>query len=284
MMLACDPSRAASPLRDPRRRRRQCPMNEDVIIRSRSELDVLLVNFETAVRVKRRSDFFSWAQGVFQGMLPHEVLICAIADPAAGGYRLDSIASDPAVQMRLEELCRTGGGLVYRLIELWETSGGAPLLIDTHREGEFADALLLAELNRQGLHEVLAHGVPDSAGRAHAFFAFSKIGCRLGFEHAMRLELAVPHLHAAWMRASRDAPDKAPNATMARHILTSREGEILDWVAQGKSNNEIARILSISHLTVKNHIQKILRKLDSHNRAQAAARATALNLTRPRPG
>jgi transcriptional regulator EpsA len=284
MMLACDPSGAASPRATRAAGGGQRPMNDNVIIRSRSELDVLLVNFETAVRVKRRSDFFSWAQGVFQGILPHELLICVIADPAAGGYRFDSIASDPAVQMRLEKLCRSGGGPVYRLIELWEMSGCAPLLIDAHREADCADALLLAELNRLDLHEVLAHGVPDSAGRAHAFFAFSKIGCRLGFEHAIRLELAVPHLHAAWMRANRSCGDHAPNPTGARHILTSRELEILDWVAQGKSNSQIAQILSISHLTVKNHMQNILRKLDAHNRAQAAARATALNLTRPRPG
>jgi DNA-binding CsgD family transcriptional regulator len=86
------------------------------------------------------------------------------------------------------------------------------------------------------------------------------------------------------MRANRSCGDHAPNPTGARHILTSRELEILDWVAQGKSNSQIAQILSISHLTVKNHMQNILRKLDAHNRAQAAARATALNLTRPRPG
>jgi transcriptional regulator EpsA len=258
-------------------------MNTDFIIRTRSELDVLLVNFETAVRVTKRSDFFSWVQGVLQGIVPHEVLICAIADPAAGGYRLESVASDPTVQMRLQELCRTRGGLVYRLIERWETLGCAPLLIDAQRKEDFAGAPLIAELKRHELHNVMAHGVPDLAGRAHAFFAFCKIRCALGLEQAMRLELAVPHLHAAWMRANRDAGGNAPSGAMAaRHVLTSREGEILDWVAQGKSNNEIAQILCISHLTVKNHMQKILRKLDAHNRAQAAARGIALHLTRPR--
>lgn len=51
---------------------------------------------------------------------------------------------------------------------------------------------------------------------------------------------------------------------------------MLDWVREGKTNQEIGQILDISPLTVKNHIQKILRKLDVTNRAQAVARVTAL--------
>ena len=68
-------------------------------------------------------------------------------------------------------------------------------------------------------------------------------------------------------------------ASAVREILTAREIEILNWVEKGKSNNEIAQILSISHLTVKNHVQKILRKLNVQNRAQAVARGISLNLT-----
>jgi len=51
--------------------------------------------------------------------------------------------------------------------------------------------------------------------------------------------------------------------------LTPREIEILDSVAQGNSNKEIARILSISDQTVKNHITSILRKLAVNDRTQA---------------
>jgi DNA-binding CsgD family transcriptional regulator len=56
--------------------------------------------------------------------------------------------------------------------------------------------------------------------------------------------------------------------------LSERERQVLQWVRQGKTNHEIGQILSISPLTVKNHVQKILRKLNVSNRAQAAARAT----------
>ncbi len=51
--------------------------------------------------------------------------------------------------------------------------------------------------------------------------------------------------------------------------LTPREIEILDCVAQGNSNKEIARILKISDQTVKNHITSILRKLAVNDRTQA---------------
>ena len=51
--------------------------------------------------------------------------------------------------------------------------------------------------------------------------------------------------------------------------LSSREMEILDYIARGNSNKEIARALKISDQTVKNHITSILRKLAVNDRTQA---------------
>jgi DNA-binding NarL/FixJ family response regulator len=51
--------------------------------------------------------------------------------------------------------------------------------------------------------------------------------------------------------------------------LTNRELEILDCIARGNSNKEIARLLKISDQTVKNHITSILRKLAVNDRTQA---------------
>ena len=52
--------------------------------------------------------------------------------------------------------------------------------------------------------------------------------------------------------------------------LSPREHEVADWVAQGKTNEEIAIILGISAHTVKNHLDKIFRKLGVYNRCGAA--------------
>ncbi len=55
--------------------------------------------------------------------------------------------------------------------------------------------------------------------------------------------------------------------------LTGREVEILDCIARGKSNKQIARDLNISDQTVKNHITSILKKLQVNDRTQAVVYA-----------
>jgi len=54
-------------------------------------------------------------------------------------------------------------------------------------------------------------------------------------------------------------------------LLSAREREVLDHVARGARNKQIARALSISEFTVKRHIQNILHKLDLPSRQAAAA-------------
>jgi Response regulator containing a CheY-like receiver domain and an HTH DNA-binding domain len=51
--------------------------------------------------------------------------------------------------------------------------------------------------------------------------------------------------------------------------LTPRESQILDYVAQGYFNKQIADILAVSEQTIKNHITSILRKLNVNARTQA---------------
>lgn len=62
--------------------------------------------------------------------------------------------------------------------------------------------------------------------------------------------------------------------------LTPREREVLQLVAQGTTNKEIASQLFISENTVKNHIRNILAKLHLQNRVQAAAYALREGLIR----
>lgn len=53
--------------------------------------------------------------------------------------------------------------------------------------------------------------------------------------------------------------------------LTQRQGEALHWIAEGKTNNEIATILGCSVNTVKMHLKDIFQRLDVHTRTAAAA-------------
>ncbi len=55
--------------------------------------------------------------------------------------------------------------------------------------------------------------------------------------------------------------------------LTEREREILDLVAQGRTNGEIAERLVLSQKTVRNHVSNVFSKLQVVDRAQAVARA-----------
>jgi DNA-binding CsgD family transcriptional regulator len=54
--------------------------------------------------------------------------------------------------------------------------------------------------------------------------------------------------------------------------LTPREGEVLHWVAEGKSNTEIGAILGLNVRTVEKHLQSIFAQLDVQNRAAAVTR------------
>ena len=62
------------------------------------------------------------------------------------------------------------------------------------------------------------------------------------------------------------------------NALSEREVDVLRLVAEGKDNAEIARELSISPETVKNHISKVLAKLGVDNRIQAAVYAVRSKL------
>jgi len=55
--------------------------------------------------------------------------------------------------------------------------------------------------------------------------------------------------------------------------LTHRETQILNYIANGNSNKQIAHILEISEQTIKNHVSSILRKLNANDRAHAAVLA-----------
>lgn len=71
-----------------------------------------------------------------------------------------------------------------------------------------------------------------------------------------------------------------PNPTKSDDGLTSRERQVLQLVAEGRSSKEICTTLGISLRTAENHRYNIMRKLDAHNAADLTRAAYRLGLLR----
>jgi DNA-binding NarL/FixJ family response regulator len=78
-------------------------------------------------------------------------------------------------------------------------------------------------------------------------------------------------------RATLDRIELTPDFSSSKPLeslgLTAREGEVLLWVAQGKSNPDIAGILGCAENTVKVHLARIFEKIGVENRNAAAMQA-----------
>ena len=64
-------------------------------------------------------------------------------------------------------------------------------------------------------------------------------------------------------------------------VLTRRQREVLEFLADGVRAGEIARHLGLTETTVRNHIRGVLRRLDSHSQLEAVAKARRLGLLKP---
>jgi transcriptional regulator EpsA len=256
-------------------------MEQNSEIKSRVELDLVLLNIEAAVRITRRAEFFSWVQGVFQSAIAHEALVCGLALPGLSGLSFEWQGSYPIAPELFAHLCAAEHGLMYRAARLWSARGHVPLLLSAaaHDGARSEEAELLQLLERCALDNLIAHGLPGLDGRPAGFFALGKIRGKLAERDGRMLGLLTPYLYAAWLRIHCNS-GADPHRDKLRLLLTVRELEILGWMHKGKSNAEIGQILGISQLTVKNHVQKILRKLDAQNRTQAVAKGMSFSITR----
>jgi DNA-binding NarL/FixJ family response regulator len=93
-----------------------------------------------------------------------------------------------------------------------------------------------------------------------------------GIEAAAHGESVIsPRIASRLVRRLREPPEIEPGLTGSE--LTPRELEVLELLARGLDNAEIAHALYLSQHTVKNHVSSILIKLQVENRIQAAVRA-----------
>ena len=74
------------------------------------------------------------------------------------------------------------------------------------------------------------------------------------------------------------APFELDRKTLQRLGISRREYEVLELVAQGLSNHDIAEKLFVSQSTVKTHVSNLLAKLDAQRRTEAIAKAKEMRI------
>jgi transcriptional regulator EpsA len=239
---------------------------DPVVILSRQEQEYLLCAIESGLRVASPHQFFLWTQGQLQALLPHRVLVCLQFGPGSALARLECLHGAvlaPGVQQALTD---PRDGLALRVARHCMRGGRLPAQLD-------ARAPLGVEILGTGFDNVLVHGTGPTSAGGSVFLLFGL--ARPTARHAYFLELLLPHLHLALGRLppAQTSADGAP-----ARPLSARETEIIGWLRAGKSNDEMGRLLGISGLTVKNHLQRIYRTLGVNNRVHALARCMDLRL------
>ena len=182
--------------------------------------------------------------------------------------------------------------------------------------GVVAPVLLLWQINRAiATHEASRHAVPGQRekerellgaleGRREITPAAAAMQTSLTVDEASKtleelarkghLELRTDDGVTAYAlneRVGREPPDNVPMPLEAEpwvhgatqrleDPLSERELEVLDLLASGRTNSEVARDLFVSVGTVKSHTGNIYRKLGAKNRAEALARARELGVLR----
>jgi two-component system, NarL family, response regulator DegU len=97
---------------------------------------------------------------------------------------------------------------------------------------------------------------------------------------ALSVELANSMLGEVHRLASLPPPSSASPPSTGDGVITKREEEVLQLIAEGLSTPEVAARLYISVKTVKNHLASIYAKLDSRDRTQAVVRAVRMGIIR----
>jgi DNA-binding NarL/FixJ family response regulator len=131
--------------------------------------------------------------------------------------------------------------------------------------GVFAGALITLLKLVEFRYLILQHSAPIYGGIVAAVFAF--VGIRLGqrltrtqtVERVVVQEVSVPA----------EGPFVQNAEAVARFGLTARELQILELMAAGRSNREIAAELFVSENTVKTHSSRVFDKLNARRRTQA---------------
>ena len=229
-----------------------------------------------ARRVTLRHHFFSWVHGPVQSLIPHEILLCGLADES--GYLLHErfTACRYFKDDHFHRVVHPGTGLITQLSQEWHVRGEPRMIAALHDEAGGWHARL-ADLE---LKNIAFHGMGWLNGQIKGYASFSRVRAPLDGRMSLYLDILLPHLLATLARVLANEARAQNDSRRPAGIVTTREIEVLTWVRDGKTNDEIADILGLSMLTVKNHLRNAMKKLVVRTRGQAVAKAIALGFVR----
>lgn len=238
---------------------------------------------EATMLIGNQEQFCLWTRTELQRIFPHGIMMCGMSRTGKERGCIQQIMGCNIPQEYLQTLQHPDGQVDSPVFAKW-TQEQQPILIEPDC-GSVSSAFQSAWLNnfrRFGLINLAAHGQCDVNNQTASYFKFSRIPGPLSSRHAHLLRLLVPYLHVVLTRIVAKQPVKAHKPVPQQSQLTARETEILKWLCSGKSNWEIAQVLSISEATVKHHVHHILARLNVNSRTQAVAKAMNLKLIRPK--
>ena len=240
---------------------------------------------DEALGVRRHFDLLKWLQGDVQRFLPHEIMVAAWGDFNLGLVNHDIVSALPGVRTE-HSSSESLSPLLRHLFDRWVEWGKKPYAIGAGESGFLLeDRGLQCALGGalQGMRSSLVHGISDERGRHDCLYVIFSSKEELSDSTRQAMSMLLPYLDVALRQVAHlprqhngevahEAPPEAPTNNGEEHGLSEREIEIMDWVRKGKTNQEIGSILDISSFTVKNHLQRIFKKLDAYNRTQAVAK------------
>lgn len=249
----------------------------------------LIERVRESVHIKCHFQLLMWLQGKFQRCIPHQIFVAAWGDFSQGLVQHDIVSALPSV--RSGPFASKGiRQFISSLFETWTNHGGQPF-------GYSFDDLKLGTqgleqneyLAYQAMRSVLVHGIRDERSRQDCLYVFLNADSKITPWSLDNMRTTLPFVDAA-LRQVAHLPcqcglgtqrEEKPEDLSANPNMSARETEIMEWVKMGKTNYEIGIILNISTFTVKNHLQRIFRKLEVSNRTQASIQVRELVVTPP---
>jgi transcriptional regulator EpsA len=232
------------------------------------------------LRIKRHYELFQLLQGEVQHFISHQIMISAWGDFGGSSLKLDVVSAIPGVRTGRLNGCDIAS-LLKELHVRWLAHGRQPMLFNNSLNERLTCSPCNCALHQalQGMESVLVHGVHDVRDGFDSLYLALNPGAivRSGSIERFRflVDPIVAQIDAAFRRvAALERPGDAAHghASSRSDGLSEREEEVLEWLSEGRSNADISEILSISAFTVKNHVQRIMKKLGAANRTEAVAK------------